>query len=449
MTSDNMRELALQMIVKILEEKQFSHIVLREDLKEIKEKQNRSFVTRLVMGTVESALTLDYIIHQYSTIKTRKMKPFIRNLLRMSVYQIYYMDNVPDSAVCNEAVKLAKKKKFVNLAGFVNGVLRNVSRGRESLAFPEKNSVYGMSVAYSCPEWLIQVLIEEYGAEKCHKILQGSQEQAGICVRVNTSKADFDKVMDSLHRQGIRTVQGSYYQNAVYLQNVDAIEKVTAFQQGQVQPQDESSMLVGAVAAPWKGSMVVDVCAAPGGKSLHVADLLCGSGFVDARDVSDKKVALILDNIKRCGFDNITAKVWDGTDMDLSIQEQADLVIADLPCSGLGVLGKKPDIKYQVTSQGLEDIAELQKKILGTAASYVKPGGVLVYSTCTILKRENIENVEWFLENFDFSLESIDDKLPEVLRNEDTGKGYLQLIQGIHNSDGFFIARFRRGQNRY
>lgn len=451
MMPQNPRESALDMIIKILEEKKFSHIVLREELKKIEKKQDRSFVTRLVMGTVERAITLDYIIHLYSKVKIEKMKPFIRNLLRMSVYQIFYMENIPDSAVCNEAVKLVKKRRLAGLSGFVNGVLRTVARKKTEISFPGQDSAYGISVAYSCPMWLVEKMTGEFGfsPETCRMILRGNEQKAGVSVRVNLSKNSAENVTAQLESQGIEVCSGAYCREALFLKNIDSIEKVSSFQKGDIQPQDESSMLVGKVAKPEEGSFVLDVCGAPGGKSLHIADLLHGTGMVEVRDISRKKLDLIQENIDRTGFKNIRAALWDAVKPDERMREKADLVIADLPCSGLGVLGKKADIQYQLTPEGLEEIAALQRKILKAAAGYVKQGGVLIYSTCTINPKENIENALWFSEHFDFCLEPFHDTLPKALRSKDSKKGYLQLYQGIHNCDGFFIARFRRGKNGY
>ncbi len=447
MTHENTREISLDMVIKILEKKEFSHIVVREALSEITDRQDKKFITRVVMGTVEKAITLDYIIDAYSSVKTTKMKPLIRNLLRISVYQIFYMDSVPDSAVCNEAVKLAKKRKFVNLSRFINGVLRNISRSKQDFVFPDENRSYGMSIKYSCPEWIVKKIVKDYGMERCKRILEGDTEKSGITVRVNTSIESVEKTVELLQEQSINVSNALYYKNGLILHDVDNLENVMAFSKGMITAQDESSMLVGSVAAPQLNDYIVDVCAAPGGKSIHAADLLKGTGYVDSRDLTDYKVSLINENIERTGFKNIHAKVADAREKDEEICRKADIVIADVPCSGLGVLNKKADIKYSVTEQSLRELEHLQRKIITTVQDYVKPGGILIYSTCTINPAENIRNVNWIIQNYDFTLENIDPYIPESLQNDDTQKGYLQLLQGVHNCDGFFIARLRRGKN--
>ncbi|MBE5927454.1 MAG: 16S rRNA (cytosine(967)-C(5))-methyltransferase RsmB [Lachnospiraceae bacterium] len=443
----NTRVVSVDMIIDILENNSLSHIVLREGLKDVDDKQDRSFITRLVMGTVEKAITLDYIIDKFSKIQTRKMKPLIRNLLRMSVYQIVYMDSIPESAVCNEAVKIVKKRKYVNLSGFVNGVLRNIAREYKQISYPDENSIKGISIKYSCPEWIVSKFIKDYGLDNCKLILADNQEKSGITVRVNISKATISEVIKSLENQGVTVSKGNYLNEALILKDIDNIEGLEAFNKGYIQPQDESSMLVGKAAGVKENDYVIDVCSAPGGKSIHIADILNETGNVDSRDISEYKVNLINENIARTGFKNITAKVWDATVCDEEAYGRADVVIADVPCSGLGVLNSKGDIKYHLTEEGLNELKSIQRNILKTASTYVKQGGILIYSTCTINPEENIKNTKWFIENFDFTLESIDELLPEVLRNEHTRKGYLQLIQGIDKCDGFYIARLRRGKN--
>lgn len=447
MKSSNPRETALDMLIDIFENDKFSHIVLREGLHTIEDRQEKAFITRLVMGTVERVITIDYIINSYSKVKVKKMKPLIRELLRMSVYQIHYMEAIPDSAVCNEAVKIAKKRKFVNLSGFVNGVLRKIGREKDNFVIPQNDDVNSLSIRYSTPTWIVEKCIKDYGMDICKKILSGSDENSFVSVRVNTSKASVAQVRKELSEENIEYSDGDYLEEAIKLHHINDIESIDAFRKGFIQPQDESSMLVGRCAGIEENDICIDVCSAPGGKAIHVADLLKGTGKVYSRDVSEYKVNLINQNIKRSGFSNIEAGVFDATVSDESMFEKADVLIADVPCSGLGVFNKKPDIKYKITEESLEELRLLQRRIIENVHKYVKPGGVMIYSTCTINQEENIENVNWITKNFDFRLESIDEYIPEKLRNEDTKKGFLQLIQGVHQCDGFFIARLRRGKN--
>lgn len=448
-TSDiNAREIALGIILEIVEKNSFSHQVLGRTLSQYQniEKQDRAFITRLCDGTVERLITIDYIINQYSSVKVNKMKPIIRNLLRMSVYQLKYMNQVPDSAVCNEAVKLAKKKGFQNLSGFVNGVLRNIVRNPEKVTFPNesKEPVKYLSINFSIPESLIAYLINQYDYNTVKIMLESALDDRKTTIRCNLNKITSDKLKESLTNLEVTVEEGAYLPYAFKISNYNYLEQLEPFNQGQFLIQDESSMLVGAVSGVKAGDYVIDVCAAPGGKSLHVAELLQSSGHVDSRDVSEKKVALIDDNIKRMQLTNITAKVQDALALDDGSIGRADVVIADLPCSGLGIIGKKPDIKYNMTKEKMKDLVQIQRNILDIVQQYVKEDGLLLYSTCTVNKEENIENVRWFINKYNYKLESMNEYLPEILKSETTKEGFLQLIPGIHNSDGFFIARLRK-----
>lgn len=443
----NLRELVLGILLEINKEGQHSHLVIRSTLEKYQylEKQERAFITRVCEGTLEYKLRLDYILDQYSSVPVEKMKPVIREILRSSVYQLLYMDNVPDSAVCDEAVKLARKKGFYNLTGFVNGVLRKVARDYSSIYFPEKNQpIEYLSVLYSMPKWLVEKFLAEYGFEKTEKMLEAFLKEKPTTIRIRQHLVDKDAVLDSLKRQNVTVEPAPYVKNAYYIKNYDYLPALEAFRMGNIQVQDVSSMLVGEVADPKEGDYVIDLCAAPGGKTLCIADKLKGTGRIDARDISRTKTDLIRENAIRQNFLNVVVSEKDATQLDSESFEKADILIADVPCSGLGVIGKKTDIKYNITQTGIAELVNLQRKILEQASTYVKPGGTLIYSTCTINREENIENVRWFVENYPYELESIDDYLCEELRSDTTKEGYLQLLSGVHDCDGFFIARLKR-----
>lgn len=443
----NLRELVLGILLEINKEGQHSHLVIRSTLEKYQylEKQERAFLTRVCEGTLEYKLRLDYILDQYSSVPVEKMKPVIREILRSSVYQLLYMDHVPDSAVCDEAVKLARKKGFYNLTGFVNGVLRKVVREYGSIHFPEKDQpVEYLSVLYSMPKWLVEKFLGEYGFEKTEKMLEAFLKEKPTTIRIRQYLVDKDAVLDSLKRQKVTVERAPYVENAYYIKNYDYLPALEAFRMGNIQIQDVSSMLVGEVASPKEGDYVIDLCAAPGGKTLCIADKLNGTGRIDARDISRTKTDLIRENAIRQNFLNVVVTEKDATQLDSESFEKADILLADVPCSGLGVIGKKTDIKYNITQNGIAELVSLQRKILEQASTYVKPGGTLIYSTCTINKEENIENVRWFVENYPYELESIDDYLCEELRSDTTKEGYLQLLPGVHDCDGFFIARLKR-----
>lgn len=441
------RELILNVLLEINKDGEYSHITIRNTLEkhQFLPKQDRAFITRVCEGTVEYMLQMDYIIEQFSNVKVEKMKPVIREILRSSVYQIWYMDRVPDSAVCNEAVKLAQRKGFYSLKGFVNGVLRNIVRNKSKIVFPDKSDPEAyLSVNFSMPLWLVRSWLAQFGFEQTEMMLKDFLEDKPTTIRCNQYMIDSEVIVARLKQQGVKVEKAPYLDYAYYISGYNYLPMLDVFRMGCIVVQDVSSMLVGEVAAPQKDDYVIDLCAAPGGKSLHVADKMEGRGHVEARDLSDGKTALIRENIDRVRATNITAVVWDATIFDQASVGKADIVLADVPCSGYGVIGKKTDIKYKVTPQRQDDLIVLQRRIMHYAAEYVKEGGTLVYSTCTIGVKENQNNIEWFTKNYPFELESLNPYLCEELHGETTEKGYLQLLPGIHKADGFFIARLKK-----
>lgn len=441
MTNDNinLRNMVLNMLLEIDDKKQ-SHIVLKETLDSHKhlEKNQRAFVTRLFRGTIERQIELDYIIDAFSKTPTGKMKKVIKYILRMSVYQLKYMDSVPVSAVCNEAVKLTAKRKFVGLKGFVNGVLRNIAKNINSVEYP-KNETEMLSVKYSVPQWIIDMWNEQYGNEQTVKMLLGLYSRTETTVRCNESKAPVEDIIKSLKYADVEVKTSEIYDKALFISNYNSLTDLDVFNSGMITVQDLSSMMVGLAANPKEGDYVIDVCAAPGGKTLHISELMNRTGIVEARDLTKYKVSLINDNIKRLGNKNIITKVMDATVMDEKSIEKADIVIADLPCSGLGVINKKSDIKYNVSKEQILELVKLQRKILTVVSKYVKKGGTLIFSTCTVNKYENDENVEWIEKNLPFKPLSLGENFPEIT---DRNKNYVQIFTGDYGMDGFFISKF-------
>ena len=441
--------MAVDMLLEITEKGSYSHLLIKAVLAKYNylDARDRSFMKRLTEGTLERRIQIDYILNQFSSVPVSRMKPFIRNLLRISVYQLLFMDGVPHSAACNEAVKLAGKRGFGTLRGFVNGVLRNIGRNKDKISYPdkEKNTLLYLSVIYSMPEWLTEKFIREYGKEGAEKILKGLLDIHPVTVRLKESlpEEEKEKWQRELREKQVSVKGHPYLGYAFALENTEDITKLPGFREGSFLVQDVSSMLAGEAAGYKTGDFVIDVCAAPGGKALHAAEKLCGTGQVLARDLTEYKVSLIRDNIERMKLENILAEQWDACTADDRYIEKADVVLADLPCSGLGIMGKKRDIKYHVTPESLKELSALQREILSQAGQYVKPGGVLIYSTCTLNPEENQKNVEGFIENYPFEAESLTPFLPEELKEE--GKdGMLQLLPGYHLTDGFFIARLKR-----
>ncbi len=461
------REAVSDCLIDIIDEKKPSHIVLGRCLKEHNDwtKQERAFVSRVCNGTVERLITLDYILGTLSKTKVARMKPVIRAVLRMSLYQLLFMGAIPESAICNEAVKIAKKRGFQGLSGFVNGVLRSAARKKEELLdFSEqKDMLERLSIEFSTPVWLIEQFIADYGEETAEGILKSQYESIPVTLRMNEAKCTKRELMESLEQANVKTEAGAYCENAFYLIEYDNLEQIPAFKNGWITVQDESSMMVGLAAGVTKDSVVMDLCAAPGGKTLHLADRMLKSahleeaetkdkkvtGFVEARDISEYKISLIRENLERCRYSNVSLKVFDAALYDESMQEKADIVIADLPCSGTGVIGKKPDIKYNISKDQQDELCQLQKTILRQAVRYIKPGGILIYSTCTLNKKENDKNRDFIINELQLIQESLLPYLPDkLLTHEDIKKtakeGYIQLIPGIHKTDGFYVSRFRK-----
>jgi len=372
----NIRENILEILMEINEEGEYSHIAIRRGLEKLLylPKQERAFLTRVCEGTTEYRLQIDYIIDQFSSVKVEKMKPVIRNILRSAVYQMRWMDSVPDSAVCNEAVKLAQKKGFYNLKGFVNGVLRNIMRNKEQLKFPgEDRPVDALSVRYSMPRWLVERWIGQYGRKTTEIMLADFMKERPTTVRCRQYMTSREVAVKSMEEQGVKVEQAPYLDYAYYISGYDYLPSLESFFLGRIQPQDVSSMLVGEIAAPKEGSYCIDLCAAPGGKSLHLADKLKGTGRVEARDLTEYKVDLIRENIERSGLENIYARRKDALVFDPADKDAADLVLADVPCSGYGVIGHKTDIKYKMTPAKEADLVLLQRRILHNAAQCVQP----------------------------------------------------------------------------
>ncbi len=431
-SSVNAREIILETLLSITRDGQYSHIALKNvlDTYIYLDKKERAFITRVVDGTLERMIELDYIINQFSKVKVNKMKPVIRTILRSSVYQIKYMDSVPDSAVCNEAVKLASKRGFVNLKGFVNGVLRNVSRGLSDVTYPSKEEQLEeyLSVKYSIPMWIVEQWMTEYDVETIEKMGAEFLKEKPLFIRCNLRQISREMLKEKLEAEGVKVEIREELPSALAISGFDYLGKLKSFQDGDFYVQDLSSMQVAHWADPKKGDSVIDVCAAPGGKSIHLAEMLDGTGKVQARDLTDYKVGLIQENIFRSGLNNIEAVRFDATVLDEDSIEKADIVIADLPCSGLGVIGKKTDLKYKMTKDMQRDLVKLQKQMLRVVNRYVKPGGKLLYSTCTIHRGENEENTKWFLDNH-----------PEFKLVKEK-----QMLPGIDGGDGFYIAMLEK-----
>ena len=428
----NERELVLAILMSVTKEEEYSHIAIQNVLTKYQylEKNKRAFITRVSEGTLERMIELDYIIDQFSKVKVSKMKPVIRNIMRLSVYQLKYMDSIPVSAACNEAVKLTERKGFRNLKGFVNGVLRNIARNLDNVRYPvkEEDPLGYLCVHYSLPMWLAKEWTDAYGFEKTEEMAQAFLTKAELSIRTNEDKITPEKLKERLKEEGVIVRSHKMLPYAFWISGFDYLMALPSFSEGLFYVQDVSSMQVAELADPREGDYVIDVCAAPGGKSIHIAEKMHGTGMVDARDRTPYKVGLIEENKMRCATKNLKASCMDARVLDEASVGRADIVVADLPCSGLGVLRKKKDIKYKMTPEKQKSLVLLQREILNVVWNYVKPGGTLIYSTCTISHSENEENVAWFLKEHPFfTLESM-----------------KQILPGKEGNDGFFLAKLKK-----
>lgn len=445
--SVNPRELIVDMLIEITKNGEYSHVVIGQTLEKYQylSKADRAFMKKVTNGTIEQMIYIDYILNHYSKVKVNKMKPMIRAILRSSVYQLYFMDRIPSSAVCNEAVKLTAKRGFQNLKGFVNGVLRSIVREECKEILPPKEKVTEhISVKYSIPEWLVKQWIKVYGKERTEEILKYFLQEKKTTIRCNNSRLTGIELKEKLIEDGVKDIVNTPLYYAFEISGYDYLTGLSSFREGLFAVQDMSSMLVAEAAGVKENDVCIDVCAAPGGKTLHLADKLRGTGKIYCGDISERKAQKIMENAERMGFENVAVHVWDATEFEEELNEKADIVLADVPCSGLGVIGRKPDIKFKMNPEAMEALVPIQRKILSNVRNYVKPGGVLMFSTCTVNEKENQGNVRWFLEEYpEFQLEDLKEQMPKEIKSL-VKDGQLQLLPGECNADGFFIAKLRR-----
>ncbi len=437
------REVALKIIGEVNEGGAYANIALARELgRRPLQDQDRRFVTELVYGTVKAGATLDWLLGHYSSRPLSKVPPVIRNILRMGAYQIFFLSRVPVSAACNQAVELAKKYGHAGTAKFVNAVLRSAGREPEKAVYPDagKEPARYLALKYFHPEWLAARWLARLGFDACEALLAADNETPPLSLRTNTLRISRDDLLARLAAEGVVCTPSSWAPEGIVCREYPALASLASLREGLFQVQDESSMLVAHVVGPRPGEVVIDACGAPGGKSTHLAALMGDNGRVLSTDLYEHKLKLTAENASRLGLKIIATKVCDATKLDTAYAGQADRVLVDAPCSGLGVLRRKPDSRWRKSEGMLRDLPALQAAILASAARCVKPGGVVVYSTCTTEPEENDEVVRAFLANNpDFVLADAGALLP-VPRAGKT----VQLWPHADGVDGFFIARLER-----
>ncbi len=437
------RDVALKIINEVDTGGAYANIALARELgRRPLSDQDRRFVTELVYGTVKAGATLDWLLGHYCSRPLAKIDPVIRNILRMGVYQIFFLSRVPVSAACNQAVELAKRHGHAGTVKFVNAVLRSAGREPGKAAYPDADSEPAryLALKYFHPEWLVSRWLARLGFAACEALLAANNATPPLSLRTNTVRISREGLLARLAEEGAAGEPSLWTPEGIVCREYPALARLNSLKEGLFQVQDESSMLVAHVVGPKPGEFVIDACGAPGGKSTHLAALMGNEGRVLSTDLYEHKLKLTMDNAARLGLGIIETNVFDATKLDTVYAGQADRVLVDAPCSGLGVLRRKPDSRWRKSESMLRELPLLQSAILASAAACVKPGGVLVYSTCTTEPEENEAVVSAFLAGRDdFALVSAGALLPVPQAAE-----MVQLWPHTDGVDGFFIARMER-----
>lgn len=443
---NNARLSAFKALLHVDVNEGYSNIVLDKTLAEFSmDSRDKALASAIFYGVLERRITLNYIIKQFSNTPVKKMSPKVLEILRMGVYQILYLEKIPNSAAVNESVTLAKENGAVKAAGFINAVLRNLVRSIDKIKMPEynKDPLLYLSVKYSCPKWLIEHWTKSYGMECTINLLKSTYNKPPIFARVNNTLVSVEELIDRLNSEDVKAEAITTVNGAVEIENTGSISELKSFQEGLFHIQDLSSQICCNLFNPKSGERIIDVCSAPGGKAFTIAEIMNNKGELLAFDKYKGKAGLINKGAKRLNLSIIRASVRDATKKDSKPLELADRVLCDVPCSGLGIVRRKPEIKYKSKS-AIDSLPDLQYLILCRASKLVKNGGILFYSTCTLNPKENNEVAAKFIENNnDFAQVSLN--LPDFISHVvDEPKNQLTLMPHIHNTDGFFIAAFQK-----
>ncbi|WP_214482636.1 16S rRNA (cytosine(967)-C(5))-methyltransferase RsmB [Bacillus sp. SM2101] len=445
MKKSNVRNVALDILLSIEKNQSYSNILLNRMIeKNHLNSKDIGLLTEIVYGTIQRKMTLDYFLRPFTQSK-RKIEKWVYILLRMSAYQMVYLDRVPDRAIIFEAVEIAKQRGHKGISSMVNGVLRAFQR-EGAPSFAEITDPYErLAIETSHPKWLIKRWVDQLGYEATKQMCEVNLMPPVQTVRVNTNKLTKDELLAHLNNEGYDVVQGDLSDDAIKSMKGN-LAKTTAFQEGLFTVQDESSMLVAKSLNVKEQNTILDACSAPGGKATHIAELLKNTGRVVSIDLHKHKVKLVQEQIDRLELSNVETNVLDSREVQqYYAQESFDRILVDAPCSGLGVVRRKPDIKYAKTEEDVLKLAEIQMSILKAVAPLLKKDGILVYSTCTIDKAENSDVINKFLlEHEDYEQDlTINERLPENVRPY-VQNGQLQLLPHYFKTDGFYIACLRK-----
>ena len=435
------REAALTVLERCRRDQAFSDALLGSVMQTAGlDSKDRALCTRLCYGVLQNMLLCDFYIDNYVS-RAQKLEPKVRDILRLSVYQMLLMDKIPSHAAVNEGVELCRKYGFARASGLVNAVLRRISENKEKLPpIPDKDINKYLSIKYSTPIGLVKKLTEEFGTDFAEKLLNANNETAPLTIQVNTLKTAASELRSALEAKGLELTPHEITPDCFELTGAGDLSELEECRNGLFYVQDAAARLAVLAAGPKPGDTVLDACSAPGGKSFAAAIMMNNRGKINALDIHDNKLIRVREGSERLGISIVATGVMDAAKPDANLREGFDLVIADVPCSGLGVIRKKPDIRYK-DMKNIEKLPEMQLAILNGLSSCVKPGGVLLYSTCTVLEKENGGVVDRFLQDHrEFSAESFD--LPAPINTVESGR--LSLYPHIHHTDGFFVCKLRK-----
>lgn len=447
------REIALRVLDRIERESAFANLALDGAFRDWPApKQERAFCTEMVYGTVRHRLTLDWMLHFYCSRPVEKLTPVIRNILRLSLYQLAIMNHKPEAAVVNEAVTLATKHGPGGTSGLVNAILRAYLRDPQKVKFPDLRSdpARHISLRFSHPEWLVERWLARFGVEDTVALCERNNTPAPVTIRTNTLVTGRENLLERLASTGVQAEPTSLAPEGLTISGFDRLESLDAYKEGWFTVQDESSMLVAHALSPEPGEDVIDLCGAPGGKTTHIAQLMENRGRILSVDLRPHRIRLIEQTAERLGISIIATKAVDALEFDPPDGKPVHALLLDAPCTGTGVLGRRADARWRKTPGELTELASLQRKLLSHAATLVAPGGHLVYSTCSLEPEENHLAIEEFLgEHPEFSPGDLRGCLPESVfkgsgNGEPVSPGWMYLLPWRHGTDGFFIARLER-----
>lgn len=437
------RKTAVKILKEVFDKNAYSNVVLGRELNnsELNDK-DKSLVTEIVYGTLKYRYTIDNILNYYIKSGLGKLETYILNILRISIYQIEYLDKIPEFAVVNEAVELAKNKSPKG-AKLVNGVLRSYLRTKGSAEYYNKNNkLEELCFKYSFPTWMVKLFVDSYGSDQAEKILNGLNLVPSVTVRVNNLKADYEEAWKKLEENGYDIEEGKICPEAIQIKKGRSIDDNPLFVNGLITVQDESAMMIAPSMDLEENMVVLDLCSAPGGKACHAAEIMNNTGKVLAFDIHENKLPLIKENAERLGINTIRCSVLDAATYSQAYKDTGDRVLIDVPCSGLGIIRKKPEIKWTKDKNVIRDLVKIQREIMLNAAKYVKKDGKLIYSTCTLSKEENEENIKWFIKKCpEFTIEPLYyGKIDNIIYHKE---GYITILPD-KNMDGFFVAKMIR-----